>query len=125
MKLLDKLLGRKTLVEVPHASVLREHIAATMSMFLSVRGADSLLRAETAVVWRKDYEVFLTHNPFEVDDRENVVAFVHLREMDSYDEFKKMQSDEALRHGPLAVMALNYLADQLARKLLVLAEASG
>ncbi|MSP38349.1 MAG: ABC transporter substrate-binding protein [Deltaproteobacteria bacterium] len=95
MKLLEKLFGKKSPPTAPEAPVLRN-----------------------------DYEVILTDDPFNVEDRENVRAFVHLREMESYDEFKKMPSDPALRHGPLAVMSLNYLADQSVRKLLVLASSA-
>ena len=104
----------------PDASILQDRIASMMDLMKNIRGHDFLLNPEMAIVLSGNYEVTITQETSGIDDREDVIGFVYLSELECYEEFKTMQNDETLRKGPLGPMTLNYLADQAARQLLSL-----
>jgi hypothetical protein len=102
----------------PDGSSLRAQIAWTVSGFVRIRGLDSLLKSETAIVMRKGYEISITQNVDGLENRESVLAVVYLKDIESYNGFKKVHSDDYSRSDALAQMATVHLANQAAKRLL-------
>ena len=105
-------------VQKPDDSSLTAQIASTVSGFVRIRGLDSLLKSETAIVMRKNYEISITQDVDGLENRESVLAVVYLKDIESYNDFKKVHSDDYSRSDALAHMATIHLADQTANRLL-------
>jgi hypothetical protein len=97
---------------------LTAQIASTVSGFVRIRGLDSLVKSKTAIVMRKNYEISITQDVDGLENRESVAAVVYLKDIESYNGFKNIQSDGLTRNDTLAHMATIHLADQTAKRLL-------
>lgn len=84
---------------------------------MAIRGRDSLLNPCVRVVMNKDHETFITTEMDGIDNRHSIGAVVYLKDMDCYDPFETIQTDDSLRSSALGPMVLDYLADQVAGKL--------
>ena len=71
-----------------HALSLKLRIASALNVFVSIRGLEALLNSGTAVVMRKGYEMFVIQDGSVIDNRENVLALVHVKDMECYDRPK-------------------------------------
>jgi len=111
-------LGHPAALDGDYAS-LHTQIAWTIKVFARVRGIDWLLDPATALVVRRGAETFFVHDVESVENRETIVAFVHLSKLDYFDEFKTIQQDPALKVSALGELAINYLADRLTSKVLL------
>ena len=105
-------------VQKPNDSSLTAQIASTVSGFVRIRGLDSLLKSETAIVMRQGYEISITQDVDQLENRESIIAVVYLKDIESYSDFKKVHSDDYSRSDALAHMATIHLADQTANRLL-------
>ena len=55
---------------------------------------DLLLRPEMATVMRKGTETFVTRDAARIENRENILAVVHLKDMESYHGLREIDSPQ-------------------------------
>ena len=77
-----------------------------------------LSNTQTSVVMRRGFETFVTAGLLGIQNLQSVVAAVCLRDMPSYEEFKKVQSDKSLRGTAQGKQMLNQLANEVTDALL-------
>jgi hypothetical protein len=92
----------------PNHPALRTQIAAMLNAFFAIRGRSTLSNDETAVVMRRAFETFVTADSHEIENPRTVIAMVCLRNIESYQEFKRAQCE----------LTLNHLADEVTEELL-------
>jgi hypothetical protein len=79
-----------------------------------------LSNIQTAVVMRKGFETFVTADLLGIDNPQSVVAAVCLRDMKSYEEFRRLQSDNAFpgtASGELMTNLANEVTDALLKQI--------
>jgi len=99
-------------------SALRIQIASMLNTFYAIRGRSIVSNTQTAVVMRRGFETFVTADLLGIENPQSVVAAVCLRDMQSYEEFRRVQSDNLLRGTALGEGMLNQLANEVTDALL-------
>ena len=64
---------------------------------------------------RKGYETFVIQDASAIDNRKNVLALVHVKDMECYDRLTIIQTNHLLHRGTLD---RTILADEMTRQLL-------
>jgi hypothetical protein len=124
MKIRDRFLRpKKPDAKRPDISSLQAQTASDIRMFTSVRGRGSLLKPGTAIVRSNRYETFLTKDVSRLADRKGIVAVVYIKDLESYEQLKRFQTDDL--RGTAGAVVVNNLAGQVARELLKQAAAAG
>jgi hypothetical protein len=101
-----------------HALSLKLRVASALNMFVSIRGLEALLNSKTPVVMRKGYKTFVIQDASAIDNRENVLALVHVKDMECYDRLTLIQTNHLLHHRTLNRTISNDLADEMTKQLL-------
>jgi hypothetical protein len=102
----------------PSLPFLKLRVASALNVFVAIRGLEALLSSETAVVMRKGYETFVIQNASAIDKRENVLALVHVKDMECYDRLITIQTNRVLQRGFLDRTIADDLANEITTRLL-------
>jgi hypothetical protein len=102
----------------PSRPLLRAQVAHVVKTFLSASGLDRFQRPETVIAMRSDYQTFVTQDLDRIATQEDILAVVYLKDIECYPQFKTVQNDPSLCAGELGQIAIDYLADQVAKELL-------
>ena len=101
-----------------HALSLKLRVASVLNVFVSIRGLEALLNSKTAVVMHKGYKTLVIQDASAIDNRENVLALVHVKDMECYDRLTLIQTNNLLHRGTLDRTISNDLADEMTKQLL-------
>ncbi|HSE90884.1 MAG TPA: hypothetical protein VLJ79_32040 [Candidatus Binatia bacterium] len=101
-----------------HALSLKLRVASALNVFVSIRGLEALLNSGTAVVMRKGYETLVIQNASVIDNGENVLAVVHVKDLKCYERLSTIQTNHFFHRGTLDRTIANDLADEMAKQLL-------
>lgn len=101
-----------------HALSLKLRVASALNVFVSIRGLEALLNSGTAVVMRKGYETLVIQNASVIDNGENVLAVVHVKDLKCYERLSTIQTNYFFHRGTLDRTIANDLADEMAKQLL-------
>ncbi len=67
---------------------------------------------------RKGFETFVTQDVGRSENPESILAVVHLKDMESYDQLREIEVTQSPHRTDLTQTALNQLADQVTRELI-------
>ena len=101
-----------------HALSLKLRVASALNVFVSIRGLEALLNSGTAVVMRQGYETLVIQDTSAIDNRENVLALVHVKDMECYHRLLTIKTNDCFHRGKLDRTISNDLADEMAKQLL-------
>ena len=101
-----------------HALALKLRVASALNVFVAIRGLEALLNSGTAVVMRKGYETLVIQDASAIDNRENVLTLVHVKDMECYNRLLTIQTNRSFHRGKLDRTISNDLADEIAKQLL-------
>jgi hypothetical protein len=104
--------------EKPDYSSLRSQVFAVITTYVAVRGLYSLLRPEMATAMRKGFETFVTQDVARIENPETILAVVHLKDMQSYDQLREIEVTPSPSKIALSQTALNQLVDQVTKELI-------
>jgi|SoiMethySBSTD1v2_1073268.scaffolds.fasta_scaffold1337417_1 hypothetical protein len=102
----------------PDYTSLRSRVFSVITTYVAIRGLYSLLRPEMATAMRKGFETFVTHDVARIENPETILAVVHLKDMESYDQLREIEVSPSPNKTVLSQTALNQLADQLTKELI-------
>jgi hypothetical protein len=102
----------------PVISSVKLRVASALHVFVSIRGLEALLNSETAVVLREGYETLVIQNASAINNRENILAMAHVKDMRCYDRLTKIQTNHFLHRRTLDRAISKDLADEMAKRLL-------
>jgi hypothetical protein len=71
-----------------------------------------------ATAMRKGFETFVTHDATRIENPETILAVVHLKDMESYDQLREIEVTQSPHKNVLSQTALNQLADQVTKELI-------
>ena len=89
-----------------------------LSVFFAIRGRGILSNTKTSVVMRRGFETFVTADLRGIENPQSVTAAVCLKDIECYEGFKEIHSDNSLRASAFGELALNHLACQVTEELL-------
>lgn len=109
--------SRRKQQSAPEQSSLRDRIVIAINTYLRVRGLSELMRRDTVLVVRRDFECFMMHTSQGIENPTEVLGVYRLQDAASFGEFKKVYDDPLLRSAALGKITLGHLADQLADQI--------
>jgi hypothetical protein len=71
-----------------------------------------------ATAMRKGFETFVTHDVARIENPENMLAVVDLKDMESYDRLREIEVTPSPNKTVLSQTTLNQLADQVTKELI-------
>src|SRR5262245_26682121 len=96
-----------------------------LKVFVSIRGLEALLNGNMAVVMRMGCKTFVIQDASAIEKHENVLALVHVKDMESYDRLTLIQTNHLLHRRTLDRTISNDLADEMTKQLLRSREIGG
>lgn len=66
----------------------------------------------------KNFEAFVTQELWDIQNRENVLAVIYLKDIESTEQFREIHADNLMRSSSFGRMALDHLIDQVTGELL-------
>jgi hypothetical protein len=100
----------------PDQDFLKSQVVVVIGAYVAIRGLYELLKPETVTVIRRGFEAFVTQDGARIENPESVMAMVHLKDVECYDELREMEVIKATR--VLSQKALHRLAEQVASELI-------
>jgi hypothetical protein len=70
------------------------------------------------MVMHKNFEAFVTQELWDIENRENVLAVIYLKDIECAEQFREIYADDVMRSSTFGRIALDRLADQVTRELL-------
>jgi len=95
---------------------LKSQVVTVIGAYVAIRGLNALLQPGTVTVIRKGFEAFVAQDEARIENPESVIAVVHLKDVECYDELREMEVIQATR--VLSQAALHRLGERVASELI-------